>query len=53
MKTINLQEQFKFKSKNLITYLLKVKNWKGKEKTQSCQVLKRKMQEIGVLKKKT
>ena len=32
LKTINLHEQFNFKSKNLITYLVEVEYWKVKEK---------------------
>jgi hypothetical protein len=57
MKKINLQERFKFNSKNLYT-LLKLeieKRKKKKKKTQSCQVTSpqetKKLQEIGILKK--
>jgi hypothetical protein len=54
LKTINLHEQFKFKPKNLIIYLVEVEYWKVKEKTQNCQVqvLKKKMQDIREIKKK-
>jgi hypothetical protein len=54
LKTINLHEQFKFKPKNLIIYLVEVEYLKVKEKTQNCQVqvLKKKMQDIREIKKK-